>query len=330
MKTLKAAVVGAGWVGKMHALAYKSNPRVKLEWIADVNEESARKMAEDLKVEYTTTFTELLEKDIQILSIATPPDTHFRMAKAALEKGVHVLVEKPITLDVKEAEILMDMTEENREVRVMVGFSERFHIGFNAVKKRIGSIGKPYMAHGWWVHRANSSKGWIWDPEKSGGAIVDLGVFLIDLFRWYFNSEVRMVECRSGNFVFNDAESEDTASMFLKFRTGAFASIDVSRFLPNSFPSPLNVGMHLYGTKGCMKVDTSMSLPLQIFTEEDTSIPDLLRTPKLWISDEINYFIENIITGKKHICTVKDGLMAIKVALGARKSAETHKKVVFN
>ncbi|KXB08251.1 hypothetical protein AKJ58_00440 [candidate division MSBL1 archaeon SCGC-AAA385D11] len=71
--------------------------------------------------------------------------------------------------------------------------------------------------------------------EKSGGAIVDLGTFLIDLFLWFFNSDVRMVECRSGNFVFKDKETEDLALIMLKLKNGAFTSIDISRACPRPF-----------------------------------------------------------------------------------------------
>lgn len=328
MVKLKAAVIGAGWAGKMHAQAYKISPNADLIGVSDIAEDRAKEMGEELQVFHTTDHEALIKKGTQIVSIATPPFTHSEIAKSVMERGVHVLVEKPITLDLGEAQELVELADHS-EAKLMVGFSERFHIGFSAAKKRIKQIGKPYMARGWWMHRAPSSKGWIWDVKKSGGAIVDLGIFLIDLFRWFFNSEVRMVECRSGNFVFEDAESEDSALMMLKFKNGAFASIDVSRALPDSFPSPINVGMDIFGSQGCMKVDTTTSLPLQVFTKEEVSIPDLLRTPRFWIADEVNYFLKCILENKEHMCTARDGKISLEVALGARRSAEFHEKVVF-
>lgn len=328
MVKLKAAVIGAGWAGKMHAQAYKISPNANLIGVSDIAEDRAKAIGKELGVFHTADYEALFKKGAQIVSIATPPFTHFEIAKSLMERGVHVLVEKPITIDLGEAQELVELADRGG-AKLMVGFSERFHIGFSAVKKRMKQIGKPYMARGWWMHRAASSKGWIWDVKKSGGTIVDLGTFLIDLFRWFFNSEVRMVECRSGNFVFEDAESEDTALMMLKFKTGAFASIDVSRVLPDSFPSPINVGMDIFGSQGCMKVDTTTSLPLQVFTREEVSIPDLLRTPRFWIADEVNYFLDCIIKNKEHMCTAMDGKIALEVALGARKSAELHEKAVF-
>jgi len=325
---LKAAVIGAGWAGKMHAQAYKISQNADLIGVSDISEERAKVIGEELGVFHTTDYEALIKKGAQIVSIATPPFAHFEITKSAMERGVHVLVEKPITLDLDEAQELVELADQS-EAKLMVGFSERFHVGFSAVKKRMKLIGKPYMARGWWMHRASSSKGWIWDVKKSGGAIVDLGIFLIDLFRWFFNSEVRMVECRSGNFVFEDADSEDSALMMLKFKNEAFASIDVSRILPDSFPSSINVGMDIFGSQGCMKVDTTTSLPLQVFTKEEVSIPDLLRTPRFWIADEVNYFLNHILENKEHMCTARDGKMALEVALGARRSAELHEKVVF-
>ena len=328
MVKLKAAVIGAGWAGKMHAQAYKISQNANLIGVSDIAEDKAKEIGEELRVFHTTDYEALIKKGAKIISIATPPFTHFKITKSVMEHGVNVLVEKPITLDLGEAQELIELADRS-EAKLMVGFSERFHIGFSAAKKMIKQIGKPYMARGWWMHRASSSKGWIWDIKKSGGAIVDLGIFLIDLLRWFFNSDVRMVECRSGNFVFKNAESEDSALMMLKFKNGAFASIDVSRVLPDSFPSPINVGMSIFGSQGCMKVDTTMSLPLQVFTKDEVSIPDLLRTPRFWIADEVNYFLDCILKNKKHTCTPRDGKITLEVALGARKSADLHEKVVF-
>lgn len=244
-----------------------------------------------------------------------------------MEQGIHVLIEKPITLDLDHADELIEIATDTN-AGLMVGFSERFHIGFRNARNRINKIGRPFLAHGWWFHRVPDSKGWIWDVKKSGGTIVDLGIFLIDLFRWYFNSEVRMVECRADKFKFKEATSEDSASMFLKFENGEFASINVSRALPKAFPSPLDVGIKIIGTDGMISVDTS-TLPLQIYTENQSIIPDLLRTPSLWIADEGYYFLEQLQQNKAYICNGEDGRIALEVALGARKSARTREKVVF-
>ncbi|KXA95691.1 hypothetical protein AKJ38_04350 [candidate division MSBL1 archaeon SCGC-AAA259I14] len=75
-----------------------------------------------------------------------------------------------------------------------------------------------------------------------------------------------------------------------------------------------------------MSVDTTTSLPLQIYTREEVSIPDLLRTPRLWIAEEVDYFLECILQGKKHMCTARDGLKALEVAIGARKIRRTSRK----
>jgi predicted dehydrogenase len=329
MKRLKAGIIGAGWVGNMHAQAYQGSHYADLVGISDIVEEKAREIGDKFGIFPTTDYEELLDKDPQVVSIATPPFLHYEMTKTALEHKINVLVEKPITLDLKQADDLIRIAHEEK-VKLMVGFSERFHIGFRAAKDRIHQIGRPYMAHGRWMHHASSGKGWIWDIKKSGGLIVDLGIFMIDLLRWLMNSEVRMVECRSGSFVYLDAESEDSATMLLKFKNNSFASVDISRVLPKSFPSPLDVGLKIFGTKGSLTVDTSTGLPLQIYTDEKSIIPDLLRTPRLWIGDEVHYFLDCIVNEKEHMCTGEDGRIALEVALGARKSAELHKRVVFD
>jgi len=304
VKPFKAAVVGTGWAGKMHAHAYINCIKSELIGVSDINEISTQKLGEELNTFHTTDFQEFLDMGTQVVSIATPPFTHYEIAKPLLEQGIHVLIEKPITLDLEQADELIEIAKDTN-AGLMVGFSERFHIGFRNARNRI-------------------RKG----ESKSGGTIVDLGIFLIDLFRWYFNSEVRMVECRADKFKFKDAASEDSASMFLKFENGGFASIDVSRALPKAFPSPLDVGIKIIGTDGMINVDTS-TLPLHIYTEDQSIIPDLLRTPRLWIADEVHYFLEQLKQNKEYMCNGEDGRIALEVALGARKSARTREKVVF-
>ncbi|KXB08252.1 hypothetical protein AKJ58_00445 [candidate division MSBL1 archaeon SCGC-AAA385D11] len=88
--------------------------------------------------------------------------------------------------------------------------------------------------------------------------------------------------------------------------------------------------MDIFGSEGCMSVDTTTSLPLQIYTGKEASIPDLLRTPRFWIADEVDHFLKCILHNQEHMCTAEEGKKVLEIALGARESAEKHEKVVFD
>ncbi len=322
------AVIGTGWMGEAHALSYMRNAKTKLVCVADVIEELAKNVAEKAKADYyTTNYKEIFEDDsISTVSVVTPNFTHYEIAKDCLKNGRNVLVEKPIALKIEHAKELIDIAKETN-VKLMVGHAERFHIGFMTAKQNMEKIGKVYLAQGRWMHRAPKAKGWVWDVKKSGGTIVDLGTHIIDLFRWFFNSEVKRVYAEYSTALFEKEEgfegewSEDTAKIMLRFENDVIASVDVTRALAKKYPSVVDISATINGTEGVIDVDSSLGLPCKIYAKGRV-VPDVIRTPKYWIAEEIESFVDAIENNTEPLCSGYDGLKALEVALAARESAE--------
>ena len=133
MKKIKVAVIGSGHLGKIHARIYHQNKSVKLEGICDINKDSALKFAEEFNTKAFFDYKELLDK-VTAVSIATPTETHYEIAKAFLNHKIHVMVEKPITNNLKNAQKLIKLAKKNNCI-LQVGHVERFNPAIRAINK---------------------------------------------------------------------------------------------------------------------------------------------------------------------------------------------------
>ena len=123
MTILKAGVVGAGVFGGHHARKYQEDPRTELIGIYDVDTARAAKLAAELGVKAFSNMDNLYDK-VQLVTIATPPQTHASAAAAALEYGKHTLIEKPIATSLFEADLLLQVAAMNKLV-LACGHQER-------------------------------------------------------------------------------------------------------------------------------------------------------------------------------------------------------------
>src|SRR5689334_6711945 len=128
MKRIRTAVIGAGYLGKFHLEKLASLPLSSLVSVVDIDLPLARELAKRYNIMALKSFQSQIGK-VDAVSIATPASTHFEIAKFFLDHGVHVFVEKPITLVVDEANILISLAKRNGLV-LQCGHIERFNPGF--------------------------------------------------------------------------------------------------------------------------------------------------------------------------------------------------------
>jgi predicted dehydrogenase len=128
---LRTAVIGVGHLGSSHARVYKKLDGCELTGIFDTDEIKASKIADGFKVKSFRSVDEVLD-NCDALSIATPTTSHYEIAIKAIKAGKHVLVEKPMTADVSDAEKLISAVED-KKVKLQVGHIERFNPALTAV-----------------------------------------------------------------------------------------------------------------------------------------------------------------------------------------------------
>jgi predicted dehydrogenase len=200
-----------------------------------------------------TDWHELLNRrDLDAVVIATPPDAQAAIAQAAIRAGVHVLIEKPAARHVDELTELPRLAAQHN-VRVRVGFNHRYHRAFQQARQLVeaGSIGALMFVRARYGHggRPGYAGEWRAQPQRSGGGeLIDQGVHLIDLARWFLGNFVEV----SGfaHTYFWDMPVEDNGFMLLKTATQQAAFLHVScTEWKNTF------SFELYGRDGKLQVD---------------------------------------------------------------------------
>ena len=183
--TLRAGVIGFGWAGQQHLSAYSELPGVEVVGIAGQEPEVGARLAEEHGVaNVVADGLELLDLDLDVVSIAVPTFLHAPLSIAALDAGVHVLCEKPIARDGEEAETMVDAAR--RAGRVLeVAFNHRLRGDVTALKEILaeGGIGAPYHAKASWMRRRGipGLGSWFTSKERSGGGpLADIGVHALD------------------------------------------------------------------------------------------------------------------------------------------------------
>ena len=214
MKTLKTAVIGVGYLGKFHAQKYHALKNSDLISVCDNDIENAKNIAEDLECEYTNDYKSLLGK-VDAVSIVVPTQLHFDVAKEFLENGCDVLVEKPITSTLEQAQQLVDIAKANNRI-LQVGHLERFNPAMLALKDTLST---PLFIES---HRVA--------PYNPRGAdvsvILDLMIHDIDIILDIVDSKVTSISANGVKALSNDI---DIANARLEFENGCVANVTASR-----------------------------------------------------------------------------------------------------
>ena len=209
----KTMVIGAGSFGEKRARAVKESLLGELIGIADINIERANEVAGKLDVASYTT-DKGFEKDADVVTISTPNKYHMPLTIKALESGKHVLCEKPLSLNSKEAQKMIEAAKKAGKF-VKMGSNHRY---FATVARAYeifqnGEIGDIVSFNGRIGNNGERIKGsWFWDKEISGGGtLLDNGCHLMDIARWFMGdfSEATGV---TSNVYWKECPVEDTAS----------------------------------------------------------------------------------------------------------------------
>jgi len=214
MNRLRAAVIGVGYLGRFHAQKYAALKHVELVGVVDVSREQAEAVAAEVGTAAYTDYRELLPR-VDLVSIVVPTQYHFSVAKDCLAAGCHILLEKPVTQTVEEAEELIRLAAERRLV-FQVGHLERFNPAVLALK---GVLKNPLFIES---HRLAPFK-----PRGTDvNVVLDLMIHDIDIILNMVPSAVKTVNS-VGVPVFSD--EVDIANARLQFENGCVANVTASR-----------------------------------------------------------------------------------------------------
>ncbi len=315
---LKVGVIGVGHLGKIHSKLWKEVSGAELVGIYDSNTAEAERYAVEIGTKSYTSIDALLD-EVEGVSIVTPTSYHFEVAKQAIEKGKHVLIEKPITTTIAEAEELCALAK-STGVSIQVGHIERFNPALLAVEQYIHN---PRFFES---HRLAQFK-----PRGTDVAVVlDLMIHDIDVILSLVDSEVKSIDA-SGISVVSD--EIDIANARITFINGAVANVTASRISQNPMRK-----LRIFEQDAYVSVDfaTKQSELFRLVSPQEVSESSSLQfnlgeidraEKKLNIiyerpdADDINplkyeleLFRRVVVLREKPIVSGEDGLAALRVA----------------
>jgi UDP-N-acetylglucosamine 3-dehydrogenase len=312
MRKLGVAVIGTGFWGKNHARVYTELAETDLIAICDIDAERARSVAKQFGVKpYVNTGSLLKNKDIEAVSICTWSTRLAKEALKALKAGKHVLVEKPMAADSRQAQKLLQ-TAEKEALHLTVGFLMRFIPGLQHIERAVKdrTIGELVCA--------TSKRVSQW-PERIGdvGVVKDTAIHDIDVMRYIFNEDPVAIYGKTGNMA--HTKFEDYAQLMLTFEGGKTAFIESNWLTPYKTRTLVATG-----SKAIMRLDY-ITQELTIENEKETLQP---RYPvKEPLKLELQNFAKSILENERPLVTGEDGLKALRIAEAALKSSATGRVV---
>jgi predicted dehydrogenase len=300
---IRSAVIGVGYLGHFHAEKYAELANAELVAVVDLDRERAEAVAGKTGARAFTDYREILDL-VDAVSIVVPTQAHYEVAKAFLEKGVHVLLEKPITTTLAEADELIRIAA-TQKVVFQVGHLERF----NPVVRALDGI----------VRQPGFIESIRIAPFKPRGTdvnvVLDLMIHDIDIIQNIVGSKVEQINS-IGTPVFTD--EEDIANARIRFANGCVANVTASRISLKSERK-----MRIFQPDAYISVDFQ-NKTFAVFRKGDgemfPGIPNITKEEKCFeqgdaLKSEIEAFLDAVINGKPPVVSGEDGRYALETAL---------------
>jgi predicted dehydrogenase len=342
---LGVAHIGAGSIGVLRAQGAAQTEGLRLRVIVDVREEAAKKLAQTHQCHYTTSWQDAVQRpDVDLVVISTPPSLHAEMAVAAAQAGKHILVEKPIAHTLADGERMCDAADKHG-VLLKTGFNHRYFPSMAFAKQLIdsGRIGEVIRVHAYAGHPGGKEFGpnWVTDGAiTGGGSLVDNGIHILDLTRFFLGGDVQMGKGYVANLIWPFDQAEDNSFALFHSETGAIAYVQASWTEWRGYYFFVEV----VGSRGYVKA----SYPPMLAEWGETPEPGIRAKRKYEIFpmfqvkerifswrwtivrsfvEEMSAFAHGIRTGTAVAPTGRDGLKALQMAHAIYRSSKEGQEV---
>jgi len=336
---VRVGVVGAGGIARAaHVPSYARIPGVELVGICDIIAKRAESLADEFKIPNVyTDYTDLLAEKLDAISVCVPNVLHKPVTLAALEKGINVLCEKPMSVTGADAQAMADLATKKGLV-LMIGHQSRFTNESQTLKKFVdsGKLGKIIYAKAGYLRRRGIPGAGGWFTTKAmagGGSLIDIGVHALDLILWFMgfpnpvtvlgttHQHITDVRKALGGWGTPDLKGvldvEDFAAGLVRFDNGATLLLEATWYANTP-----TTGMvfELVGTKGGAKLN-----PLTIVTEESGVVveitPEVPKDSERSYQREVKHFVECVRKGKKPLITAEEGVIVTTILESVYRSA---------
>jgi predicted dehydrogenase len=262
--TVRIGVIGGGKFGEVHLKTFRQMGWDGVATLAAVcrkNGQALEAQCREFDVPGYTDYREMLEREsLDAVTVCTPDHLHREMALAAIDRGLHVLAEKPLDTTVEGCREIIDAAEA-KGVLLQVDFHKRFDPEHRAVERAVrqGRMGTPLYGYAWMEDRIEVPADWFpqWAGDSSPAWF--LGVHFYDLVRWMIKSDAAEVYARARKEKLKSEisiDAYDSVSAHVTFENGANFAFQTSWILPRQFEAVVNQGVRIVGTGGIWEVDS--------------------------------------------------------------------------
>jgi UDP-N-acetylglucosamine 3-dehydrogenase len=316
---MKAAVIGIGNMGRHHARNYSE--LCELVAVSDLSEKQGKAISEKYGCKYYKDYNEMIDKEnIDVVSIAVPNIYHKEIALLCIQKGINVLIEKPIAGDLKEAQEIIDAAKKSN-VKVTVGHIERFNPVVRRLKKLLEDkeLGD--------VTSVLAKRVGIFPPQiKDANVMIDLAVHDIDIVSYLLGKQPDKVIGFHGKAIATDRD--DYAEIFMRFNS-------TNAIIQTNWITPIKIrNIAITGTKGYLEanyINQTIIMHRSIIDKDFDDFGDfvvkfgepekvMIEVPKKEpLKEELRSFIECIEKDKEPEVTLEEAYNALEIAITASK-----------
>lgn len=278
---MKYALIGCGRISTNHMKAALEN-HLQIAAVCDLCADRmevllAKHGLEKDNIKRYTDYKQMLEEnDLELISIATESGLHASIALYCIEKGIHVIIEKPMAMSLTDADQIIRLSEE-KNVKVCVSHQNRFNIAVQKMRKALEEERFGKLSHGAVHVRWNRNKEyyeqapWRGTWAQDGGALMNQCIHGIDLLRWTFGDEIEEVYGQTRQQFHSYLEAEDIGMAVVTFKNGALATVEGTT---NVYPQNLEETLYVFGEKGTVKLGGKSTNTIDVWEFADEAEQD--------------------------------------------------------
>lgn len=341
--SLRYALIGCGRISPNHLAAALGND-LEIVALCDIAPENMEDKTIKFKLPESiplyTDYKELLEKEKpELVAICTESGKHGQIALDCIEAGSNLIIEKPITLSLEEADQIIEMSKE-KNVKVSACHQNRFNKSIQKIREAVEEERFGRLLHGTAHIRWNRGEDyykqapWRGTWEQDGGALMNQCIHNIDLLRWMMGDEIVEVVGMTDNLKHNFMEAEDLGMALIKFSNGSYGIVEGTT---NIYPKNLEETLYIFGVKGTVKAGGK-----SVNIIEEWHFADMLDDPdevkERYQENPPNVYgfghnplyadvINAIQNDRDPYVTAEDGRRALELVLAIYKSAAEGKSV---
>jgi myo-inositol 2-dehydrogenase/D-chiro-inositol 1-dehydrogenase len=335
MKPLKIGIIGAGYIGGVHAGILAQDKRVKIASIYDVDTLRAEGLAQSCGAAVASGVSDLLA-ECDAVYITTPNTQHAELAVGAMRAGKHVFCEKPMTTSVDEAGVVREVAEDSDKV-FQVGHNRRFAPVYTQLKQLLTNGNTPHSAHVKMNRGELINPDWVGDPTVTGGFLFETTIHMFDMMRFLFGEVAHLTALGS---VHEYGETDDFSVLF-GFKSGLHATMCSSADASWLFPfERVEVFCHhrtistremetlvISDELGPLSAGDKPEVPSKYTTR---SMQELSKEEKWGYKQEDRAFVDAIVNGAPAPVTAEDGYKSVELVDACYRSVATGERVEFS